>query len=94
MSGKEKTKPSDLRQLRNIGRTIESRLLAVGITNCRQLKKTGAAQAFLLIQEAYPKLNLPVCYYLYSLQGALLNMHWDELPERTKRRLLRDIGRQ
>lgn len=90
MAAKRKDKTSDLRQLRNIGRTIEGRLLEVGITNGRQLKKVGAAAAFKLIRKAHPKANLPACYYLYSLQGALLNMHWDDLPERTKRRLRRD----
>jgi len=75
--------------LRNIGRTIEARLMAAGITNCRQLKKLGAVKAFLKMQALEPRAKLPVCYYLYSLQGALLNVHWDDVPERTKRRLVK-----
>ena len=94
MSGKSKSKTSNLRQLRNIGRVMEERLLEVGIDSCRQLKKTGAAKAFEMIRDKHPEANLPVRQYLFSLQGALLNMHWDALPDRTKRRLLREAGQE
>jgi DNA transformation protein len=31
---------------------------------------------------------MPVCYYLYSLEGALRGKHWDALGESVKRSLL------
>jgi len=83
---------SELGQLRNIGRTIERRLLAVEITTEKQLRKTGAVKAYQKIAEAFPEEKIPVCYYLYSLQGALMNCHWDALPEEAKKRLRKRAG--
>ncbi|MEM1059769.1 MAG: TfoX/Sxy family protein [Verrucomicrobiota bacterium] len=92
-SGKSAPKAgSELGALRNIGRTIQRRLVAVEITTEKQLRKTGAVEAYQKIREAFPKETIPVCYYLYSLQGALMNCHWDALPEETKKRLRRRAG--
>lgn len=87
-----KVAASDLAPLRNIGRTIQRRLLAVEITSEKQLRKVGAVEAYKLIREKFPKESIPVCYYLYSLQGALMNCHWDALPDETKLRLRRRAG--
>jgi DNA transformation protein len=35
-----------------------------------------------------------VCYYLYALEGALLDLHWDELPKSLKEDLLQKAGRR
>jgi len=37
--------------------------------------------------------KLPVCYHLHSLEGALTNRHWDDVPAATKALLLKDVGR-
>lgn len=83
---------SDLAALRNIGRTIQRRLLAVEINSEKQLRKVGAVDAYKLIREKFPKESIPVCYYLYSLQGALMNCHWDALPDEKKADLRRRAG--
>ena len=31
---------------------------------------------------------MPVCYYLYSLEGALKDRHWDDLGDGVKKQLL------
>jgi DNA transformation protein and related proteins len=41
-----------------------------------------------------PDKTFPVCYYLYSLQGALLDMHWDALPSELKTELLKQVDRK
>jgi len=38
--------------------------------------------------------TLPVCYYLYSLQGALLGLHWDDLPTELKTELRKQVDKK
>jgi DNA transformation protein len=47
----------------------------------------GPVAAYKRICENYPNQTIPVCYYLYSLQGALMDLHWGELPEAIKEEL-------
>jgi len=35
----------------------------------------------------HPEKTIPVCYYLYSLEGALLDLHWNNLPAELKAEL-------
>jgi len=78
--------------MRNIGPTIAARLKAVGIETVGDLRASGAAEAYKRIKAAHPDLTVPVCYYLYSLQGALDDVHWDALPPVVKEDLLKDAG--
>jgi DNA transformation protein len=78
----------NLAELRNIGPTIEHRLHEIGVHTRADLKKVGPVNAYLRICANYRYQTLPVCYYLYSLQGALMDLHWDDLPERLKKDLL------
>ena len=73
--------PKDLAELPNIGPTIESRLNEIGVYIRADLERIGAANAYKRICENYPDQTVPVCYYLYSLQGALMGVHWDRVPE-------------
>ncbi len=81
-----------LRSLRNIGPTIADRLETVGLKTVGDLKRIGSATAFNLIKSAYSDVTIPVCYYLYSLQGALEDKHWDALAESTKSQLRHEAG--
>ena len=81
-----------LRGLRNIGPTIADRLETIGLNTVGDLKRIGPAKAFNLVKNAYPKVTIPICYYLYSLQGGLEGKHWDALTDNTKSRLLREAG--
>jgi len=81
-----------LTELKNIGKTVASRLHELGITNEMQLKELGAAKAYKWISERYPNKHLPVCYYLYSLEGAIQNRHWDDFSEKEKTELLVAAG--
>lgn len=76
-----------LLELKNIGKTVASRLQSIGIGNEAELKKTGSAKAYQWLCEQSPGRHLPVCYYLYSLEGAIQNKHWDELTKQEKARL-------
>jgi DNA transformation protein len=81
-----------LRSLRNIGPTIADRLEAVGLKTVGDLKRVGPAKAFNRVKSKFSGVTIPVCYYLYSLQGALEDKHWDALAENTKNRLCREAG--
>lgn len=78
--------------LRNIGKKIAGRLNEVGIFSEYDLKRVGAVDAHRMIKERYPNETLPVCYYLYSFEGALTDEHWDEIGEYRKQQLKAQIG--
>jgi DNA transformation protein and related proteins len=78
----------NLAELRNIGPTIKHRLNEIGVHTRADLKRVGAVNAYLRICAHYPRRTIPVCYYLYSLQGALMGLHWDDLPGPVKADLL------
>lgn len=72
---------------RNIGATVAQKLAAVGVTSLRDLERLGPAAVYARLRAAFPQETLPVCYYLYSLQGALEGRHWDDIGEATKQSL-------
>ena len=78
--------------LKNIGKKIAGRLNDVGIFSEDELRLVGAAKAHKMIKEKFPDETLPVCYYLYSFEGALCNKHWDDISEQTKRGLQEKIS--
>ena len=82
----------DLTNLKNIGNKIASRLNEVRIFSEDDLRIVGAVGAHRLIKERYPNETLPVCYYLYSFEGALIDKHWNEIGELRKQQLKSQIG--
>ena len=83
---------TSLKQYKNIGATIEKRLNEIGVNTIDDLAKVGAANAYIKIKEKYPDKTLSVCYYLYSFQGALMDMHWDDIPQNIKDDLRKQVG--
>jgi DNA transformation protein len=79
-----------LRDLPNIGITLERKLKAIGISSIAKLKseKPEAIYAKLCTKEGK---RLPVCYYLYTLEGAVKNIDWRRLTESKKKRLLKAV---
>ena len=80
-------KKSELSHLKNIGPTIEKRLNEINIYTHSDLKRIGPVKAYQCICRNYPGKTIPVCYYLYSLQGALMDVHWNKLPKKIKEKL-------
>jgi len=78
--------------LKNIGPTIAARLQAVGVETVGDLRAAGPAEVYKRVRAAHPGTTIPVCYYLYSLQGALDGEHWDALSPAVKERLLQGAG--
>lgn len=85
-------KPVPVEQLRNIGPTIARRLREIGIRTRDDLRTVGPAAAYRRISAAYPEQTIPVCYYLYSLEGALRDQHWDALGPQVKKQLLSQVS--
>jgi DNA transformation protein len=81
-----------LTDLRNIGKKIAGRLNAVGIYTEDELRAAGAVKAHRMIVKAYPEETLPVCYYLYSFQGALDDKHWNDIGIERKHALKESLG--
>ena len=81
-----------LTQLPNIGKTVASRLHEIGVTTEADLNKMGAAKAYKWLSTQNPQSHLPVCYYLYSLEGAIQGKHWNDLSDSEKAALRRKAG--
>jgi DNA transformation protein and related proteins len=81
--------PSELLQLRNLGVTVVKRLQAIGIHTRAELAQMGAPEAYRRMAAQAAPHRLAVCYYLYSLEGALQDRHWDDfsLDEKAELRL-------
>lgn len=80
-------------ELKNIGATVARRLHEVGIRTKDDLVRVGAVTAYCEIKQHHPEARTPLCYYLYSLEGALRDQHWDDLGEAVKRTLREDAAR-
>lgn len=87
------TNSNNLQGAKNIGSTILKRLNEIGIYSLADLAELTPANAYKKICEQNPGKTFPVCYYLYSLQGALLDLHWDDLPTDLKAELRKQVGR-
>ena len=74
-------------ELNNIGEKVAERLHEIGITNELELKNIGAAKAYKWMSEKEPGKHLPVCYYLYSVEGAIQDKHWNDFTEEEKAKL-------
>jgi len=81
-----------LTDLKNIGNKIAARLNEVGVFSEDELRFVGAVEAHRRIKEIYPNETLPLCYYLYSFEGALADKHWNEIGEKKKNQLRSKIG--
>jgi hypothetical protein len=72
-------------KLRNIGPKGAAWLRQVGLRTHEDLLATGAVEAFMRVKRAgiKPSLNL-----LYALEGALLDCHWQDVPEARRSELV------
>ncbi|GHC01257.1 TfoX/Sxy family protein [Thermomonas carbonis] len=72
-------------KLRNIGPKSAAWLRQVGLRSLEDVAAIGAVDAFMKVRRAgfKPSLNL-----LYSLEGALQDCHWQEVPESRRTELV------
>ncbi|MCK5881447.1 MAG: TfoX/Sxy family protein [Sinobacterium sp.] len=79
----------NLLSLKNIGRTSALWLNTIGIHNYDELKEIGPVDAFKRIDDRGIRTSKVL---LYALQGALLDLHWNDIPEPLKAQLCKDAG--
>lgn len=82
-----------LEDCKNLGKTIINNLDKIGINSYQDLKQIGPVNAYIELSNRFPDKAWPACYYLYSLEGALINKHWDDIGQKRKQELLTEIGR-
>lgn len=72
-------------KLRNIGPKSAAWLRQVGLHTYEDVAAAGTVEAFMRIKRAgfKPTLNL-----LYSIEGALVGCHWQEVPEARRAQLV------
>ena len=75
---------ADLTAMRNIGKEMEKKLKSVDISTADELKKVGSKEAFVRLKLRYPK---ACAVYLYTLEGAISDIAYDQLPEDVKQDL-------
>ena len=75
---------TDVIELKGLGAKTATWLVGVGIPTRQDLERVGPVDAYLAIQEAGHKVSLNL---LWALQGALMDIHWNEVPTSIKDRL-------
>ena len=72
-------------KLRNIGPKSMAWLRQTGVRSLDDLKAVGALAAYVRVKRAgfRPSLNL-----LYALEGAILDCHWQDIPEERRSELV------
>jgi len=83
----------DLTDLRNLGAKVVQMLAEIGICSEDQLRSVGAVEAYRRMKALRPGTTLPLCYYLYSLEGALTDTHWDAIGSTRKQQLKHEATR-
>ncbi len=79
------THHSELLQLRNLGMASVNILHAVGINTLEDLRRVGSVEAYRRIIARDINVSKVM---LYALEGALLDIHWNDLEPDLKLRLV------
>lgn len=82
---------TDLLGLKNLGNTSVNWLRAIGVNNSRELRNIGAVTAYNRIRGRGFRVSKVL---LYALEGALLDVHWNNLSPDLKRRLVEEAERK
>ncbi|WP_024889145.1 TfoX/Sxy family protein [Luteimonas huabeiensis] len=72
-------------KLRNVGPKSAAWLRQVGLRTLDDLRRAGPVDAYMRVRRAgfRPSFNL-----LYALEGALLDCHWQDVPEARRQQLV------
>lgn len=74
----------ELTEMKNIGTEMNKKLNEVGIKTAADLEKLGSKETYFRLKTTFPNVCL---VHLYSLQGAIDDIEYNMLPEKTKREL-------
>lgn len=82
---------AELLDLKNLGMASVNILQAVGIHNYQELSDVGAVEAYCRIKSRGIHVSKVM---LYALQGALMDVHWNELSQDLKHQLVEEAEQQ
>lgn len=80
-----------LLDLKNVGNTSAHWLNTIGVKNFDELSSMGAAEAYIRIENKGIRVSKVL---LYALQGALLDVHWNDLEPSLKQQLIEDVKKK
>ncbi len=83
----------ELSACKNLGPTIRKNLSLIGVDTFTELQKRGPVQIYTQLRDQFPDKTWSICYYLYSVEGALTDTHWDDIPEKRKEELKKLVGK-
>ena len=78
----------ELQHLKNLGKTSAQWLHAVGIHSAADLKRLGAVDAYRAVKARGFRASKVL---LYAIEGALLDVHWNDIPAERKEALNRQV---
>lgn len=81
---------SELLELKNLGMASVNILQAIGINSYEDLAEVGPVNAYCKIKDRGIHVSKVL---LYALQGALLDVHWNDLPVELKAQLVEEVNR-
>ncbi|CAE6940128.1 MULTISPECIES: TfoX/Sxy family protein [Pseudomonas] len=74
----------ELQQMKNLGKTSAQWLHASGIHSANDLRRLGAVSAYRAVRARGFRASKVL---LYAIEGALLDVHWSQLPPTLKAEL-------
>ena len=72
---------NELQHLKNLGKTSAQWLHAVGIHSASDLRRRGAVEAYRAVKARGFRASKVL---LYAIEGALLDVHWNDIPPQRK----------
>ena len=82
---------SELLELKNLGMASVNILQAIGINTYEDLAEMGPVMAYCKIKDRGIHVSKVM---LYALQGALMDVHWNDLPSDLKTQLVEQVDMQ
>ncbi len=82
-----------VKRARNIDNGIALKLTEIGVHTLSDLRVLGAVEAYLRIRERFSERIIRKGYYLFCLEGAILNINWRDISINRKRELLEQVYR-
>lgn len=82
---------SELLELKNLGNTSINWLKTIGVNSYEDLKQLGPVEAYTQIKQRDIKVSK---VFLYALEGALTNTHWNDLPPHLKAQLVMEAEKR